>query len=118
MKRNQTMPKAIDRLVNLALVLPVMVLALVAFFATLEIVLTLSAQVIVTTSDSAVRGKYALVTVRNLWLMGGGAFLVGIVIFLLDYAFKHWRTLRMRRLFLRALAVELVIIVVQLLIAG
>ena len=118
MKRNQNMPKKIDRLLNLALVLPVMALALVAFFSLMEILLTLSAQVIVATSDSTVRSKYALVTVRNLWLIGGGAFLVGICIFLLDYGFKHWRTLRMRRLFLRVLAVELVIVGLQLAIAS
>ncbi len=112
------MPRAIDRLLNLGLILPVMVLMLVAFFSLLEILLTLSAQVIVTTSDSAVRGKYALVTVRNLWLIGGGAFLVGGCIFLLDFGIKHWRTLRMRRLFLKVLAVELLIIAVQLAIAS
>ena len=44
--------------------------------------------------------------------------MVGIVIYLLDYGMKRWRTFGMRRLYLRALAVELMIIGLQLVIAG
>ena len=95
---------AFDPLLNIALLLPAIVLALVAFFAMQEVVLTLAARVIIATVDGAVRGSYALGTVRNFWLIGGGMFLVGFVIYLLDSAFKHWRSRRLRRLLLRALA--------------
>lgn len=110
MDKSNTMPRPIDRLINIALVPLVILLAVVAFFTLQELLLTLSARAIVTSMDSAVRGKYALATVRNLWLLGGGAFLVGFLIYVLDFAFKHWRTRRSRRLLLRILAAELVII--------
>lgn len=108
--KNEPMSRSIDRLVNIVLIAPVVLLALAAFFALQEILLTVSARIIVANMDSTVRGSYALGTVRNFWLLGGGACLVGILIYVLDSAFKHWRTRRLRRLLLRVLAVELAII--------
>ena len=115
MNKNEPMPKLIDRLINIALLPLALLLALAAFFALQEVLLTLSARVIVATVDSDVQGKYALVTVRNFWLLGGGAILVAVLIYVLDFAFKHWRTRRFRRLALRVLALELVIVGAQLL---
>ena len=104
--------------INALLLLAVVGLGVAAFFSLLEILLTFAAQLIVRTVDSQVRGNYALVTVRNLWLIVGGAGLVGFLIYCIDYCFKHWRSARTRRLFLRVLAIELVVIAAQLLIAG
>lgn len=111
--KDQPVSGLTERLINLALVPLVLALLLVAFFALQEVLLTVSARVIVKTMDSTVRGTYALATVRNFWLLGGGAILVGVLIYVLDYAFKHWRTQRFRRLALRIVALTLVIIALQ-----
>lgn len=103
----------IGALLNIVLLAPALVLAVVAFFASIELVQTLAAWLIIATSDSPTRGTYALVSVRNIWLLGGGALLVGGVVYLLDTGFKHWRTRRFRRLLLSVLAIELAIIAAQ-----
>ena len=117
-KKQQALAKPIDQLLNLVLVVSVLALTLVAFFALLELILTLAAHIIVATNDSEVSSRYALITVRNIWLIAGGATMVGIVIYLIDAAFKRWRTLGIRRLFLRVLVAELAIICLQLLFAS
>ena len=107
-----------ELLFNLVLIVVVLAAALASFFALLELVQYAAAHIIIRTNDSAVSSRYALASVRNIWLMAGGAGMVGIVIYLLDYGMKRWRTLRMRRLFLRILAVELVIIALQVAVTG
>ena len=106
------------RLVNILLAVPALLLAVVAFFALQEILLRVAAQLIIGSAGNTVRGTYALVMVRNLWLLIGGALLVGVMIGCLDYCFKHAHKPGTRRLLLRILAVELVIIGLQLVIAG
>lgn len=118
MEKRRNLAKPIDQLLNLVLILCVLALALVTFFALMELLLTVAAWVIVATNDSEVSSRYALITVRNIWLIAGGALTVGIVIYLVDVAFKRWRTAGIRRLFLRVLAVELVVIGLQLLVAS
>ncbi len=105
-------------LLNVALLLAVAGLSMVVFFALLDGLLLLVAALLASGAGSPTRGNYALVTARNLWLIGGGALLVAFVIFCLDYGFKHWRERRMQRLFLRLLAAELLIIGLQRLAAG
>ena len=112
------LPAWLTAVTNIVLALVVLVLGVVAFFASLELVLLVGAQVIISTNDSLVRGSYALGTLRNLWLIGGGLLTVGFVIGTLDYFFKHWRQPRARRSFLRMLAVELAIIGVALLLVA
>ena len=109
---------AMVRLVNILLAVPALLLAVVAFFALQEILLRFAAPMITGSAGNTVRGNYALVTVRNLWLLVGGALLVGFVIGCLDYCFKHAHKPRTRRLLLRILAVELAIIGLQFVIAG
>ncbi len=116
--KREKAPRPADMLLNLVLIACVMALALVSFFALLDLVQFAAAYVIITTNDSPVSSRYALATVRNFFLLAGGAVMVGIVIYLLDYGMKRWRTFGMRRLYLRALAVELAIIGLQLVIAG
>ncbi len=103
-------PQWLTASINIALAAVVLVLGVVTFFATLELALLAGAQVIVSTNDSPVQGSYALGTLRNLWLIGGGAVTMAFVIFTLDYFFKHWRQAGARRIFLRMLAVELAVI--------
>ena len=118
MDKDKHTGRALDPLLNIALTPLAVALAVAAFFAMQEIVLTMAARVIIATVDGGVRGSYALGTVRNFWLIGGGMFLVGFVIYLLDSVFKHWRSRRLRRLLLRALAVELAIIVLAVAITS
>ena len=116
--KQEKAPRPVDMLLNLVLIACVVALAMVAFFALLDLVQFAAAYVIIMTNDSPVSSRYALATVRNLWLLAGGAVMVGSVIYLLDYGMKRWRTFAMRRLYLRVLAVELVIIGLQLAVAG
>ncbi len=117
-EKNLTKPRIGSVALNAALLALSMALGLVALFSMLEIVLTISAHLIVATIDSATRGKYALVTVRNVWLLGGGAIWLGIIIYCLDYFFKHWRERRIQRRYLALLAIEVAIILLQMLITG
>lgn len=109
-ERADNFPPWLTATINIVLAAAVLALGVVTFFATLELALLGGAQVISRTNDSPVRGSYALGTLRNLWLMGGGVLTVAFVMMTLDYFFKHWRQPRARRIFLRMLAVELVII--------
>ena len=103
---------------NLALIPLLVVMSLAAFLSLQELLLALSARVIIGAVDSAVRGSYALGAVRNLWLLFGGAFLVGLIIYGLDFAFKHWRSPRFGRLALRVLAAEIALILAQMALVG
>ena len=110
MDKDERMSGLLGPLLNIVLLAPVIGLALVAFFAAQEIALTIGARLIAMSVEGSVRGGYALVTVRNLWLVGGGLLLVACLIYVLDSAFKHWRSWRLRRLLMRALAIEALII--------
>lgn len=111
-------PAIVDRLISIALLIAVVALGIVAFFSLMELLLTFAAQGIGRSAGSVTRSKYALVTVRNLWLLGGGAVLIGFVMYCIDYFFKHWPSARMRRLFLRLIVIEAGIIVLQFFIAS
>ena len=65
------------RLSTIGLAVPALLLVVVSLFATLEILLTLAAPLIARSAADAVRGSYALVTLRNLWLIFGGMLAVG-----------------------------------------
>ena len=64
----------------------------------------------------SVRIRYMLITVRNFWVLIGGVLLIIFVIGAVDFFFKHWREPRTRRLYLRLLAGELLIVGVSLLL--
>ena len=93
-------------------------LAVLSFFAMLELLLTVAALLISQTIDSTVRQRYSLVTVRNLWLLGGGALLVGLVIGGTEYFIKRLGNARSRRLLLCILLVEIVIIGLAVAVTG
>lgn len=110
MGKEKSVGGSLDPLLNILLTPLALMLALVALFAMQEILLTVGARVIAATVEGSVRGAYALVALRNFWLIGGGLLLVGYVIYVLDAGFKRWRTRRYRRLLMRSLAVELLVI--------
>ncbi len=103
---------------NLGLLAAVIGLGFVAFLASLEIALLLGAQVIASTNDSVMRGSYALATLRNVWLLAGGALWLGIMILCINHYFKRWRARRLQRVYLAALAVEALIIGAQFLLTA
>ena len=109
-ERADNPPRWQTAVINIILVAVVLALGVVTYFATLELALLVGAQVIISTNDSPVRGRYALGTLRNLWLIGGGVLTMAFVIGTLDYFFKRWRQPGARRIFLRMLAVELAVI--------
>lgn len=107
-----------NRLTTIGLAIPALLLVVVALFATLEIVLTLAAPAIARSASDSVRGHYAMVTLRNLWLIFGGMLSLGLIIYSLDRLFKQSAKPSTRRYFLRLLAVELVIIAMQFALVG
>jgi len=107
-----------NRLITIALAVPALLLVVVSLFAIQEMLLILSAPLIARSAADAVRGSYALVTLRNLWLIFGGMLALGLIIFSIDRLFKQPDKPSTRRYFLRLLAVELVIISAQFVIAG
>lgn len=109
-ERADNFPAWLTAVINIVLAVVVLTLSVVVFFATLELALLVGAHVISRTNDNPVRGSYALGTLRNLWLLGGGVLTVAFVIATLDYFFKHWRLPRARRIFMAMLAVELLAI--------
>ncbi len=117
-EKDQAYTALFDLVFNISLFGLALVLAMWSFFALQEILLTLGAYAILHAVDDSVRGNYTLITLRNFWLLGAGAFMVGFIIFCLDYIFKHWRRRRARRLFLRILVVEVCIIGLSVLVAG
>ena len=96
--------------VNTALVIAAAGLGVVAFFASLELALLVAARLFMATTDNATQGNYALATVRNLWLIAGGAVTLGCILYGLDAFFKRWREAGLRRVYGRMLAVELAVI--------
>lgn len=107
-----------NRLITVGLAVPALLLIVVTLFATLEIVLTLAAPMIASSAADSTRGRYALVTLRNLWLIFGGMLSLGLIIYSLDRLFKQAAKPSTRRFFLRLLAVELVIIGAQFVVVG
>ncbi len=99
-----------NRLINLLLLLIILPLGFLTFFSLQELIWTIGAAVILPGGEGSVRSHYALVTIRNIWLLFGGVALLAFVIGSTDYFFKHSRELRARRLFLRLLALELALI--------
>ena len=111
------LPWPVYAALNFALLAAVAAVGFLAFLASLEIVLALSAPAVAQSIDSAVRAKYTLVTIRNVWLLVGGVIFLGLIIFCIDRYFKGWRARRLNRVFLRVLAFELGIILLQYLLA-
>ena len=91
---------------------------MLTFFALLELVLTFAAPIIINSINSTVRQHYALVTVRNLWLLGGGTILLGFSVACIHHFTTHLGERRSRRLLLRIMLAELVIIGLHLVLAA
>lgn len=97
--------------VNFVLLLAVLALGLISLFASLEIVLTIGAQVIWGAMGDTVQAKYALVLLRNIWLLVGGIVLLVVIIYCINRFFKRWRDMRVQRVYIWLLVVEALILV-------
>ena len=116
-KRSES-PLTVNRLITFGLAAPALLLTVLALFAMQEIVLTLAAPLIARSAADTIRANYALVTLRNFWLLFGGTLALGLIIYSLDRLFKHIDKRSTRLFFLRLLAVELVIIGAQFVLTG
>ena len=101
------------KLVNIGLAALALPLVVFALFASLEIVVLLAAPAIAGSTMDGVRGSYALVTLRNLWLLFGGVLAVGLIIYSLDRLFKELASASIRRFLLVLLVAELIIFAAQ-----
>lgn len=95
---------------NFALLAAAVAVGLVAFFASLEIVLSLGARLILSSLGDTVQGKYALATVRNVWLLVGGILFLVVIIYCINVFFKRWREMRIQRVYIIFLVVEALVI--------
>ena len=95
---------------NFALLAAAVAVGLVAFFGSLEIVLSLGARLIWESMGDTVQGKYALATLRNLWLLVGGIVFLAVIIYCINVFFMRWREMRIHRAYLILLAIEALVI--------
>lgn len=104
--------------VNFALLAAAVILGFVSFFVSLEIVLTIGAQVIWQSLGDTVQAKYALATLRNVWLLVGGIIFLVIIIYCINHYFKRWREARVHRLYIVLLVLEALIVLAAQAIAA
>ncbi len=103
---------------NFALLAAAVAVGFFAFFASLEIVQLLGAPVIWRSMGDTVQAKYALVMLRNVWLLVGGIVLLVIIIYCINLYFKGWREMRLQRVYIKLLVVEALIILAQIAISN
>ena len=95
---------------NFALLAAAAAVGFFSFFASLEIIQLLGAQVIWRSLGDTVQAKYALVMLRNVWLLVGGIILLVIIIYCINLYFKRWHEARAQRVYIKLLVVEALIL--------
>lgn len=95
---------------NFALLAAAAAVGFLAFFASLEIVQLLGAQVIWRSMGDTVQAKYALVMLRNVWLLVGGIVFLVVIIYCINLYFKRWHEMRVHRAYIKLLVVEALIL--------
>ena len=95
---------------NALFVIVTMILGVIAFLSLLDIVMMISASLIITSLDVTVQQKYTISTIRNLYLIFGGCFLLGFLIVSMDYHMRHLSETKTRRRLIITLVIELIII--------
>ena len=98
------------KLINLVLLTLAMALGVACYFALLELLLAIGARVLVETVESSVQRHYSLVSLRNLWMIGGGVLLVIFVIGLPGYLSKRMGERRSSKLLLITLLAQALIV--------
>lgn len=103
-------PWQLFAVLNFALLAAAAAVGFYSFFASLEIVQLLGAQVIWRSMGDTVQAKYALVLLRNVWLLAGGIVLLVVIIYCVNLYFKRWHEMRVHRAYIRLLVVEALIV--------
>lgn len=106
----------IFKVINGLLLIITLILSIIAFFSIQDILLTIAASYVIDPTDITVQAKYTLSTVRNVWLMVGGCFLLAFFIIGIDYHPRRLGKRKTRKVLLITLAIELVIIGIRLII--
>lgn len=104
------LPWQLFAVINFLLLAAAVSLSFVALIYSLEIALTIGAPLILQSLGDTVQAKYALVTLRNVWMLVGGIVLLVVVIYCINSFFKRWRDSRLHRVCILALAVDMLII--------
>ena len=95
---------------NFVLLAAALAVGLVSFFHSLEIVLRIGAPLILGSMGDTVQAKYALVTLRNVWLLVGGIVFLVVIIYCINVFFKRWREMRIQRAYVILLVAEALVI--------
>lgn len=98
------------RLVSLLLLALALGLAVMAFFAIQEILLTLGARLIAAGGADSIRQRYSLIVLRNVGAIGGGGLLIVWVIGGVNYFMRRLDKPESQRRLLWILALEMLII--------
>lgn len=114
--RETVLPWQLFTTVNFLLLAAAVGLGFVALIYSLEIALTLAAPLIIRSMGETVQAKYALVTLRNVWMLVGGILLLVVIIYCINSFFKRWRDMCLHRVCVMALAAEMLIILAARLI--
>lgn len=93
-----------------------LILAVAAFFAIMNILLSISTVIVLQTSDVTVRQLYIIATVRNAWIFVGGALLLGFLVGAFDYHSRQLGDKKTGRILLWTFLIEIVIICAGLII--
>ena len=96
--------------INFVLLSAAVALGFISLIYSLEIVLALGAPLILQSMGDTVQAKYALVTLRNVWMLVGGIFILVVIIICIQGYFKRWREDRVQPLYIWLLVVEALII--------
>ena len=102
--------------INFVLLSAAVVLGFISLIYSLDIALALGAQLIWRSMGDTVQAKYGLVTLRNVWMLVGGIVLLVVIIYCINIYFQRWRDARVQRIYLLALAVDMLIILAARLI--
>jgi hypothetical protein len=105
-----------SKILNGLLLIVTSLLGVVVFFAILEILLIVGQFIFMRTIDSTLQRSFAVVSVRNFWMLCGGGLLIAFVIGGIEFHIKRLGRARTRSILLRTLAIEIVIIAISLII--
>ncbi len=106
------------KLATLLLLVITLAVGVVTCFALQEILLTVIAFFIVGNVEGSVRQHYSLIALRNIWLLGGGALLLAFVVGSLHHFTQRLEQPRSRRILLRMLVFEILVIAANMVMTG
>jgi len=101
---------------NALFVIVTIILGVVAFFSLLNILLTISASLVIQSANVTVQQKYTISTVRNFYLLFGGCFLLGFLIVSIDYHMRRLSNPKTTRVLIGTFVIEVIIIGLSLII--